>query len=164
MAITLREPCERDWEAILQLADQAVPWALEGNRVWLSNRRQFGQTGHLRRHYVAEDGANGIIGYGGIEGEAEPGRFRLFLVMTPERLHHGLGQMLYERLHEDLSALKARVVWVREEAADTALLSFLKERGFAEEQRFSAAGVEIIVLASGEILNAKDATDEICLY
>jgi hypothetical protein len=38
MTITLREPVDTDWPAILEAADAAVPWATAMNRVWLANR------------------------------------------------------------------------------------------------------------------------------
>jgi L-amino acid N-acyltransferase YncA len=146
MKVTLRQPQAADWPGIHQVANAALPWAKDGNVAWLANRQQFEQSGYAGRHCVAEDTKGNIVGYAAVEGEAQSGRFRFFLVTSPELLHGGLGQILYERLDRDLRAVEARVAWAREEARDTALLGFLKERGFAEEQRFTVAGVEMVLL------------------
>src|SRR3712207_2383336 len=119
MNVTLRPPQSGDWSDIHQVANAALPWAADGNVAWLANRQRFEQSGYVRRHYVAEDGEGQIVGYAAVEGEAEPGRFRLFIVTSPERLHGGLGQLLYDQLDRDLHALGATVAWAREEARDT---------------------------------------------
>jgi L-amino acid N-acyltransferase YncA len=146
MQVTLRQPQAADWPGIHQVAKDALPWAEDGNAEWLTNRQRFEQLGHSRRHCVAEDAEGRIVGYTAVEGEAQPGRFRVFLVTGPELLHGDLGSLLYEQLDRDLRAVEARVAWAREEARDTALLGFLQERGFAEEQRFTIAGLEMVLL------------------
>lgn len=98
---------------------------------------------------MAEGGDGQIAGYAAVDGAATSGRFRLFLVTGPELLRGGLGQLLYEQLARDLRELQAATVWAREEARDTALLGFLLERGFAETQRFTVRGVEMVLLEQG---------------
>src|SRR5438874_1676633 len=120
--VRLREAVEADWPAILEAADAAVPWATELNREWLENRHRFSPSDHPRRHYVAEDPAAGrVVGYGAIEGGAEPGVFRIFVVMDPELLNGGVGEVVYQKLMTELIDVNATAVWAREETLDVAL-------------------------------------------
>lgn len=149
MQIKLRKAVETDWPAILEVANAAVPGLPRENQQWLSNRMRFDQTGYTRRHYVALDAATGdIIGYGAVEGGQEAGRYRLFIVMSPDLLVAGAGDPLYNQLIADLSTLHASSIWARESARDTALLSFLSQHGFHETGRFQLpdGGVEVVVM------------------
>ncbi len=149
MQIKLRKAVETDWPAILEVANASVPESPRENQQWLSNRMRFDQTGYTRRHYVALDAATGkVIGYGAVEGGQETGRYRLFIVMPPDRLTTDAGDLLYNQLIADLSALRASSIWAREAARDTALLSFLSQHGFQETSRFPLpdGGVEVVVM------------------
>ena len=112
----------------------------------MSNRREFQRSGRLGRHLVAEDDAGRILAYGAIEGDPEPGRFRIFLVMAPEQLRGRLGTELYERLRHELVALSATAVWAREEQRDTVLTGFLQDAGFDEVARFTFDCTPMLVL------------------
>src|SRR5690348_6266453 len=114
MQVAIREPRPDDWPGIHAAANAALPWASDGNATWLANRRQFDEARFQRRHYVAEDSDGTIRGYAAVEGDTEPGRFRVFLVTAPERLNAGLGQLLYERLEQDLAHMGATTAWARE--------------------------------------------------
>jgi hypothetical protein len=144
VTIELREPTDDDWPAILRCAEAAAPWAGDANRVWLENRRTFDAARFGRRHYAAIESGE-IVGYGAIEGDGE-GRWRVFVVMSPDRLESGVSDAVFERLTADLSELGAQAAWMREEARDQALISFAIERRFSETQRFAFEGTEIVVL------------------
>jgi hypothetical protein len=145
MDITLRVPTDADWPAVLRVANEALPSAANGNATWVSNRRGFDATTRTRRQYVADvDGV--IVGYGAIEEDAKPGRYRVFVVMSPARLSGDIGDAVYARLRRDLDELHARVAWLREEANDRSIVAFAAKQGFAEAQRFAVDGVDIIVL------------------
>ncbi len=137
MQIRLRKAVETDWPAILEVVNVAVPWAPRDNQQWLSNRMRFDQTGYVRRHYVALDATTGnVIGYGAVEGGQEFDRYRIFVIVFPDMLISGAGDILYDQLMADLSALHARVVWTHEYANDDDLLGFLSRHGFSEMSRF----------------------------
>ena len=148
MQIKLRKAVETDWPTILDAANAAVPWTPRENQEWLGNRMRFDQTGYPRRHYVAEDTARGkVIGYGAIEGGQEPGYFRIFIVMAPDLLTGGVGDLIYNQLIADLTALHATVAWASEYARDHALLSFLTAHGFTETRRVTMpGGLEAVLL------------------
>lgn len=148
MRVVLRTPVETDWPAVLEAANASLPWAANGNQEWLRNRQAFDRTGRVRRHYVAEDEATaGVIGYGGVEELLTPGTFRIFVVMSPDLLVSGVGDLIYDRLSRDLSELNATAAVAQEEARDLAVTSFLKTRGFRETARFTASdGTEIVRL------------------
>src|SRR6202012_3182523 len=113
MKIHLRPPTPHDWPAILQAANAALPWQTRGNNEWLQNRINFNPA-YQRRHYIAEDIETAqLLGYGSVEGEQTPDRYRMFVVMEASLLP-SVGQMLYQQLEEDLRSLGGRIAWVRE--------------------------------------------------
>jgi hypothetical protein len=143
----LREPTNEDWPAVLRAANASLPWRLEGNQEWLDNRRNFDEVTYQRRHYVVVDSASSnIVGYGAIEGGSAPGRYRVFVVMDAQLLPSA-GEVLYQRLHEELRALGDATAWVREEARDKNVLDFFRGHGFANEQQFTTEqGLEVVTL------------------
>jgi hypothetical protein len=144
MSVELRAPAEDEWDAILSVAHDAAPWAGEANATWLANRRQFDENRYGRRHHVATEG-EAIVGYGAIEGDGSR-RWRVFVVMAPERLENGTGDLVFRRLMRDLRELGATSLWMREEARDTAIQSFATRRGFTEQGRFEFQRTEIVML------------------
>jgi hypothetical protein len=148
--VHLRAPTEQDWPAILRAANASLPWDPDGNQPWLENRRNFDEAAFQRRHYVAtDDGSNEIVGYGSIEGGSTPGRYRVFVVMDA-RLLTSVGDVLYQRLHEDFRSLGGEVAWVREEARDIDALKFFRRHGFANEQPFTTEqGLPVVILEHG---------------
>lgn len=145
MNTNLRHPIDSDWEAILGLAQAALPWDTVGNQAWAKNRRTFiGQ----RRHYVVEDSATGeLLAYGALEQGPEPHLYRIFMVMDPDFLQHQATDQLYDQLMNDIVPLKARGLWAREYASDTPVIDFFSARGFVEERRFTLPNLpEMVVL------------------
>ena len=144
MSYTLRPAEDPDWPEVRRVAGEAAPWTGDANDGWLALRRTFGG---VRRHYVAMDAGRRIAGYGAVEQDAgEDARYRMFVVAGPEPLDGGAGDALFERLLDDLRALRATSVWMREEARDAVLIGFATERGFAERSRFEHDGMQIVVL------------------
>ena len=141
MGVILRIPLESDWTAIHEAADASAPWA--DNTEWLERRKQF--LGFPRRHYVAENTeTHRVIGYGAIEGEETQGKFRIFVVMSPDLLST-VGEQIYRRLKADLLDLNAEIVWAREESRDR-LLDFFGKQGIQEKHRFHDNEMEIVVM------------------
>jgi hypothetical protein len=140
----LRAPTDNDWDAILEVANQAVPWSGEANVTWVANRRQFDEKRYGRRHYVVAEG-KAIVGYGAIEGD-DSSRWRVSVVMAPARLEDGTGDLVFRRLMEDVRSLGGGVTWMREEARDAAILSFAQRHGFTERQRHQWEGIEIVMM------------------
>lgn len=133
-----------DWEAILALANVAVPFDPDGNARWLENRRGFQGR---RFHHLAEESDGRPRGYAGAEEGDLEGVYRIFLVMSPDDLQSGPGDVLFRRLLDDLEAAGARLLWAREYAEDGDLIADLRRRGFTERERFSAPGLrEMVVL------------------
>ena len=142
-ADAIRTAVEQDWEPLLDLAHDIVPFDREGNEEWLKIRRQFDAKNRTRRHYVATHPDDGrILGYGCIEQQdPDPQRFRLYIVVPPDLLAQGLGDLLYNRLLADLKELKAQKVWIREAASqwpppapEKDLLEFFEQRGFVRDR------------------------------
>jgi len=123
-----------DYQAILEVADVAVPFDPQGNRSWLRSRQAFDETAQSRRHYVLEESGR-IVGYGGLEQQGGgPYRYRLYVVTAPERLDD-VGSALFERLRQAAIPFGARTLWAREYVRDEALLEFFQQRGFSETGR-----------------------------
>lgn len=144
--IRMRAAEESDWPAILQMADQALPHSKPENKAWLHRRQTFNIERFLRRHYIAESEENGqVLAYGCIEEGPEAEKFRVFVVMAPDRLA-SLGQKVYDRLLEDLREVQAQSLWVREEADDP-VLGLFRQQGFQQTAQFQIPnGREIVVL------------------
>lgn len=133
--LLLREPGSSDWDAILRVACEAVPNAPDGNAGWLNARKSFDASARTRHHYVGEDGQM-VIAYGAIEQDVDARRWRLFIVMSPERLAGEMGSLVFDRLIADLQVEHAKVAWAREHADDVAFAEFARARGFTEAARF----------------------------
>ena len=147
MGVQLRTPTDADWPAILRCANASLPWQAAGNELWLGNRKKFDEAKFSRRHYVAVDeGSREIVGYGSVEGDENPGRYRVFVVMDAKLLAT-VGEVLFARLWEDLQSLRADVAWVREEARDVSRLNFFQTHGFGDEVRFRTPdGLDLVTL------------------
>jgi RNA polymerase sigma factor (sigma-70 family) len=126
----------RDWGLVSQFV-----YGLEGDfrsddEAWLRNRRQFDETRYTRRQYLAEHAETGqLIGYGSIEQTIFLPKYRLFLFVAPEWLRAGVGDLLLDRLEDEMRAAGAICVWHRNYARLTELLDFLNRRGYAETRR-----------------------------
>jgi hypothetical protein len=99
--IEIRPFRQDDWAALLDLANEAVPFAPQGNMVWLNNRKAFDDTRWFRRQFVAAE--NEIpVGFGCIEQQSDdPLWLRVYVVCSPERMNGEVGARLYERVLQE---------------------------------------------------------------
>jgi hypothetical protein len=131
---------ESYWHYVLAFADAVVPYDLDGNRVWLTNRQRFTATGRIRRHYAALGQGGQMIAYGGVEQQPDERVYRLFIVPSGHGLWDTAGHALFKQLAEDLEELVATHVWLREYALDVELIRFAQQRGFVEVDAFDQPG------------------------
>ena len=125
-----------DFDLLLDLANQAVPFAAEGNQEWLEYRKAFNEALRVRRHYIAEE-KDRAVGYGCLEQQGEEEDvFRMFVVCHPERLVD-VGELLMARIIEAAEELSARTLWVREYQQDRPINEFFIRHGFDEVHRFT---------------------------
>lgn len=143
MTVLFRPVAQSDWPAIGRVADQALPHAAEGNRQWLEARRSLDELRRRRRQYVVQEDGE-IVGYGAIE-EDDEGRWRLFVVMSAERLNGAPGNHTFARLLLEARAAGADALWMREEASDTAMATFARRHEFVETQRYRAGALPVVV-------------------
>jgi len=132
----LRPFTKQDWELVCAFVYGLEPDFREDDEAWLRNRQQFDETRYRRRQYVAEHAETGeILGYGSIEQTIFLPQYRLFLFIEPRWLRAGVGDLLFNRLMEDLREAGAITVWHRNYAQFTETFDFFAERGFAETRR-----------------------------
>lgn len=132
----LRPMVNRDWPPIKTMAYAREQTDVPGNDLWLHRRQNFDEAHYFRRQYVAEDANGGqILGFGSVEQTIYLPKYRLFVVTDPRWLKLGVGDLLLERLMNDLREANAVTVSCREYASQTDLLAFLKEHGFKETDR-----------------------------
>jgi len=125
-----------DWAAVAAIAPAAAAGDAEGGELWLRQRREFDEARYFRRHYLAEHEETGqFLGYGSVEQTVYLPRYRLILVVGPEWLRRGVGDLLLERLTDDLSGAGAVTVTFRDYESTSEIQAFLKERGFTETTR-----------------------------
>jgi N-acetylglutamate synthase-like GNAT family acetyltransferase len=128
------------WDLVLELANQAVPFAPEGNAEWLEYRKAFDETKRIRNHYIAADDEN-PVGYGCLEQQSDdPQWLRIFVVCSPENLRGEVGRCLYRKLLQDAEELGSAHLWAREYQEDESAREFFMERGFVEVNRFTPPG------------------------
>jgi N-acetylglutamate synthase-like GNAT family acetyltransferase len=125
-----------DWDILLDLANQAVPFAPQENEEWLEYRKAFDESKRTRRHYLAFDGAT-PVGYGALEQQGDTADLlRVYVVTSPDNLN-GVGDLLYTQLLQDAQELKATTLWAREFQDDKPICDFFTSHGFVEDQRFT---------------------------
>ena len=146
---SLRPLISKDWLPIKTMAYARQQADVPGNDLWLHRRQNFDEARYVRRQYVAEDAKAGqILGFGSVEQSIYLPKYRLFIVSDPRWLKLGVGDLLLERLMNDLKEANAVTVSVREYASQTELLAFLKGRGFKEvdqvlDMRFQVAVADV---------------------
>lgn len=132
----LRPFGEGDWASVAAVAPAAALGDAAGGELWLRQRREFNESRYFRRHYVAEHEETGqFLGYGSVEQTVYLPRYRLILVVGPEWLRRGVGDLLLERLTDDLREAGAVTVTFRDYESTSEIQAFLKERGFKETTR-----------------------------
>jgi N-acetylglutamate synthase-like GNAT family acetyltransferase len=128
---------QNDWDILLELANQAVPFAPQENEEWLEYRKTFDESKRIRRHYLAYDGET-PVGYGSLEQQSDTADLlRVYVVASPDNLRSGVGDTLYKQLLQDAQELKAATLWVREFQDDKSICEFFISHGFVEDQRFT---------------------------
>jgi len=136
VSASLRPLISRDWLPIKTMAYAREQTDVPGNDLWLHRRQNFDEARYVRKQYVAEDANSGqILGFGSIEQSIYLPRYRLFIVTDPRWLKLGVGDLLLQRLMNDLREANAVTVLCREYASQTDLLAFLKDRAFKEVDR-----------------------------
>jgi N-acetylglutamate synthase-like GNAT family acetyltransferase len=135
--IELRPFRQEDWWVLLNLANQAVPFAPQENAEWLEYRKAFDESTHIRHHYIAtEDEVP--VGYGCLEQQSDdPKTLRIFVVCSPANLNGKVGNHIYEQLLQDVRELEAVHLWAREFQEDEPIREFFTGRGFKEARRFT---------------------------
>jgi GNAT superfamily N-acetyltransferase len=134
MAFELYPCTPAESEAVLAVAQAAIPYDAEGNQRWLRARMQVDEQRCLRRHYIAVDSdSQEVVGYGAIEQQGpDRTRLRLYLLAYPGYLRSGVGRALYTRLMSDVETLRVTSLWMREYQQDNELLDFMQEHGFVQ--------------------------------
>jgi N-acetylglutamate synthase-like GNAT family acetyltransferase len=128
---------QQDWEILLELANQAVPFAPKENLEWLEYRKAFDESSHIRRHYIAQVD-NRPIGYGCLEQQEDDLKsLRIYVVCNPAHLQDEVGEQLYLKLWEEAKQLGAIRLWAREFQNDEPIREFFTRQGFIETQRYT---------------------------
>jgi RNA polymerase sigma-70 factor (ECF subfamily) len=130
----LRPFGESDWASISAIAPTVGD--AEGGELWSRRRKEFDEARYVRRHYLAEHEETGQhLGYGSVEQTIYLPRYRLILVVGPEWLRRGVGDLLLERLTDDLREARAVTVTFRDYESASETQEFLRGRGFTETTR-----------------------------
>ena len=148
----LRPFHDPDWTTVSAIASARAPHDAPGLELWLRGRQKFDESRYFRRHYVVENAAGKqIVAYGAVEQTVYLPKYRLLLVADPQWLKRGAGELLLDRLMEDLREAQAVTVSSRQYASEIELVSLLKSRGFVEtsrvlDLRLDVANVDVSLL------------------
>src|SRR5262249_46863340 len=127
----LRPFAAEEWGIVSAFVYDLEPNFRQDDETWLQNRRQFDESSYRRRQYIIEQtGTQHMVGYGAIEQTVFRPRYRLFLAAEPTALRAGVGDLLLDRLMDDLREAGTIKVWHRNYAQRTEVLDFLAARGF----------------------------------
>ena len=125
-----------DWSTVSAIVSARAAGDERGHEFWMNRRQAFDESRYFRRHYVVENAqTKQIIAYGGVEQTIYLPKYRLFLVTDPQWLKRGVGDLLLDRLTEDLHEAQAVTVSCRPYASEKELINVLERRGFAETAR-----------------------------
>src|SRR5689334_14249282 len=122
----LRPFHDPDWPTVSAMASARAGDDGPGHELWLRGRQKFDESRYFRRHYVVENAAKQIIAYGAVEQTIYLPKYRLLLVSDPEWLRQGDGDLLLDRLLEDLREAQAVTVSSRQYASETELVSLFQ--------------------------------------
>ena len=145
----LRPFHDPDWPMVSAIASARAGADEPGHELWLRGRQKFDESRYFRRHYVVENAAlKQIVAYGAVEQSIYLPKYRLLLVSDPQWLKRGVGELLLDRLMEDLNEAQAITVSCRQYASEIELVSLLESRGFTEtsrvlDMRLDVAGVDV---------------------
>jgi RNA polymerase sigma factor (sigma-70 family) len=132
----LRPFHDPDWPMVSVIASARAGDDAPGHELWLQRRQKFDESRYFRRHYVIEKAeAKQILAYGAVEQTVYLPKYRLLLLSDPQWLKLGAGDLLLDRLMDDLREAQAITVSCRQYASETELVDVLKSRGFAETAR-----------------------------
>lgn len=144
--IQIRPFATKDFAVLLDLANQAVPFATETNPEWLKYRQAFDDSSYIRRHYLALDETT-PLGYGALEQQSDdPHIFRIYVVCSPVNLQGETGERLYATLLKDAVELQATRLWAREFFTDQPIRHFFTSRGFVENEPFTIADYPTMIV------------------
>jgi N-acetylglutamate synthase-like GNAT family acetyltransferase len=137
--IALRSFELSDFDLLLDLANQAVPFAPHENSDWLAARKAFDESRAARRHYIAYDLSDAnALGYGCLEQQEESVySLRIYVVCSPERLAGEVGEKLFTQLLGDAAALGASHLWARELVGDEPIRQFFLNHRFRETRHIT---------------------------
>ncbi|HEY8411715.1 MAG TPA: c-type cytochrome, partial [Pyrinomonadaceae bacterium] len=150
----LRPFHDPDWPTVSAIAFARAADDAPGHELWLRRRQKFDESRYFRRHYVVENAeAKQIIAYGAVEQSIYLPKYRLLLVADPQWLDRGAGDLLIDRLMEDLREAQAVTVSCRQYASETELVRLLESRGFVETSRvldfrLDVAAIDVSPLAA----------------
>lgn len=130
--VTLRAPCDDDWQAILDLAHRSLEEfpAAPRQHQWMENRRAFSPSDGIQNQFVACSGER-IVGYACVErrNSADEGWYRLFVVIEPSG-RATIGRKLFGKVRERLISVDAHRAWMMEFEADAGFVAYLEGIGF----------------------------------
>ena len=137
MGVQVRPLGAEDYQPVAGIINMVeAPWQTNAEETRQEDEDMIAAGGTVCHHVAVADGQ--VVGHGIVRGGAGPSHpqpYRLELRVHPERRGHGVGQLLWQRLQEDLGGLLPTAVraWVRERSPEG--LTFAQRRGFAEVSR-----------------------------
>ena len=137
MGVQVRPLGAEDYHAVAGIINLVeAPWQTNEDEARQEDEDATAAGGTVCHHVAIEDGR--AVGHGVVRGGAgpfHPQHYQLELRVHPERRGHGVGQLLWQRLQEELGGLRPTSVsvWVRERSPEG--LTFTRRRGFIEVRR-----------------------------
>lgn len=137
-----------DFDLLLDLANQAVPFAPRENGEWLAVRKAFDESRSVRRHYIAYNLSDtNVLGYGCLEQQGETVySLRIYVVCSPDHLAGDVGEKLFAQLLSDTTALGANHLWARELTEDEPIRHFFLSHGFRQTRHITISDYPQMVL------------------
>ena len=129
---------------------EAQPRTVDEMREWF----QYTPPGRLQRRLVSVNENDSVTGYGGYVHEAHcpEGHFTAWVVVDPDCRGQGIGSALWDRLWEDLKAIRATRLVSEVLDNDSQSLVFAQRCGFAIDQHFFSYELDLTTFDETDFL------------
>ncbi|GIV97585.1 MAG: hypothetical protein KatS3mg057_2242 [Herpetosiphonaceae bacterium] len=151
-----------DFDLLLDLANQAVPFAPRENADWFAARKAFDESRAIRQHYIAYDvNDHRAVGYGCLEQQGETVQsLRIYVVCSPEHLAGTVGELLFTQLLGDAAMIGASHLWARELMDDEPIRQFFLRHEFRETRHIEIPDHPRMVLFERQLAESSTASFE----
>jgi len=150
MDLTLSPYDDGDAAVVVAIRNAVYPGRAGSVAEWARQEAAFDEARHPRRRIVAL-AAGEVVGYGRAWNTLAPRKYRMEVMVHPERQRRGIGSRIMEQLLVETRALGAVSVQARAGEDQGDVLAFLHRRGFHETHRMISLSLSLSTVDLGAL-------------